>query len=78
MKHDQIVLERNADKYPENVVIRDKLFKISDLRMDETKFKFSGSIMTGGVAVSVIFNLINPKDVVEFSRNSNQPQFRRF
>ncbi|XP_043477420.1 uncharacterized protein LOC122508244 [Leptopilina heterotoma] len=64
--HKKVVTERNQDKYLENERRWEKLFNFSKLRVNKTKYKFSGTIMTDGIAVSVIYNVIKPKKIIDF------------
>lgn len=67
-KHMDIEKDRNSGKYLDNEKRWSAMFNISKLKTNDKKLKFSGTIMTDGVAVSVIYKLDNPKDNVIFSR----------
>ncbi|XP_043475117.1 uncharacterized protein LOC122506833 [Leptopilina heterotoma] len=69
--HDEILGKRHENKYKENANRWTRLFNISHLRINEEKMKFSGTIMTDGIGVSVIFNLNQPKKQENFSIPKN-------
>lgn len=73
--HQDVIDERNKGKYLKNELRWEKLFNISKLGINEKKLKFSGTIMTDGVAVSIIFDLVNEKNEINFS-NTDQPVVR--
>ncbi|XP_043481160.1 uncharacterized protein LOC122510516 [Leptopilina heterotoma] len=67
LQHNTIVSERNAGKYIKNEERWEKMFRISKIRTNSNKLKFSGTIMTDGVAVSIIYNVVKPKTVIDFA-----------
>lgn len=67
LQHKTIVSERNSEKYIKNEERWKEMFRISKIRTNSKKLKFSGTIMTDGVAVSIIYNVVKPKTVIDFA-----------
>ncbi|XP_051159683.1 uncharacterized protein LOC127280606 [Leptopilina boulardi] len=66
-RHQDIKNQRRPEKINENDERWNNMFDISKIQVNKEKLKFSKTIMTDGVAVSVIYNLVKPKNITNFS-----------